>query len=278
MKQLKLLLIMLSAFLLSSCTSLLSTYRDEVANEKRVNSISNPKVIAENDISSLPEPVQRYFRYCGLVGTPLPYNCTITWEDVEFKMGPEKDWMPIKCLQFNSVKEPARFAYLYAPKLGINVFVGRDKYQNGKGNMHIKILGLFSLQNEWGRDMDESSLVTILSETLFVPGYALQPYISWEPIDSLSAKASITYNGITVSGTFYFNESGEMTHFISYDRNYVEPDGKAKKVPWVASVDYYTQSGGFTIPAYVRATWKLPKGDYEYFKGRVNRIEFNKNQ
>ena len=269
---------MLSAFTLSSCTSLLTTYQSEVAHEKLVNSIESPAIITETDISGLPEPVQKYFRNCGYIGQPILYNSSIAWDDVEFKMNPEKNWMPIKCLQFNSVKEPARFAYLYAPKMGINVFVGRDKYQDGQGNMHIKILGLFTLQNERGRAMDESSLVTILSETLFLPGYAIQPYINWEPIDSLSAKASITHNGITVSGTFHFNESGEMTHFISYDRNYVETDGKAKKIPWIASVDNYTQIGDLTIPAYVRATWKLHEGDYEYFRGRIVEIQFNQNK
>jgi len=266
---------MLSAFSLNSCTSLLSTYRDEVANEKSVNSMENPKVITEDDIVNLPEPVQRYFRYCGFVGKELLFNSTIEWDSVAFKMSPEKDWIPIKCLQFNSVKEPARFAYLYAPKMGVNMFVGRDKYQDGKGNMHIKILGLFALQNEWGRAMDESSLVTILSESLFLPGYALQPYISWESIDSLSAKASITHNGITVSGTFYFKENGALEKFISYDRNQVDADGVAKKVPWIASVDYYEPMNGFILPAYVRATWKNPEGDYEYFKGKIQGITFN---
>lgn len=277
MKFVYLTLALVSAISLTSCKSLLTTYRNEVAHEKSVNSLENPKIISESDISGLPEPVQKYFLRCGFIGQPIPYNSTITWDNVEFKMKPENNWMPIKCLQFNSVKEPARFAYLYAPRMGINVFVGRDKYQEGKGNMHIKILGLFTLQNEWGRAMDESSLVTILSETLFLPGYALQPYIKWEPIDSLTAKASITHNGVAVGGTFHFNENGEMTHFISLDRNYVGTDGKAKKIPWMASVDSYTKIGDYLIPAYVRATWKLPEGDYEYFKGRIVEIQFNQN-
>ncbi len=258
-----------------SCTSLLTTYKREVDTEKGVNSLEVPKIINETDIVSMPEPVQKYFRKCGYVGRELTYNCSVEWENVEFKMKPERDWMPIKCLQFNSVKEPARFAYLYAPKMGINMFVGRDKYQAGKGNMHIPILGLFNLQNAWGREMDESSLVTILSETLFVPGYALQPYISWEPIDSLRARATITHNGISVGGVFHFNANGEMTHFISYDRNFVGTDGKAKKVPWMAEVDSYTQYQNLAIPAYVRATWKLPEGDYEYFRGKVVALQFN---
>jgi len=160
MKVVDLTFVLISAISLSSCTSLISTYRKEVAHEKSVNSLMNPTIISEADISGLPEPVQNYFRLCGFVGRELPYNSTITWEDVEFKMSPEKDWMPIKCLQFNSVKEPARFAYLYAPKMGINMFVGRDKYQQGKGNMHIKILGLFTCKKEGGKPWAKRPRVT----------------------------------------------------------------------------------------------------------------------
>ena len=241
---------------LCSCKSLHKTYNQEVDHERRDNSMENVQIITESDIANLPEPVRNYFRYTGFLGQPMPYNCTIDWEDVEFKMGPEKEWIPIKCLQFNSVKEPARFAYLYAPKMRINMFVGRDKYQQGKGNMHIKLLGLFTIQNAWGKAMDESSLVTILSETLFVPGYALQQYVKWEEVDLLSAKATITHNGISVSGTFYFNEKGEMTHFTSLDRNYVDTDGNEQKIEWVANVEYYIQQDGLTVPGYVSATWK----------------------
>lgn len=268
-------LIIVAMLCFCSCKSLHRTYKQEIDQERKLNSIENAEIITESDIAHLPEPVQKYFRFTGFVGKPMPYNCTIEWEDVEFKMSPEKEWIPIKCLQFNSVKEPARFAYLYAPKMGINIFVGRDKYQQGKGNMHIKLLGLFTIQNAWGKAMDESSLVTILSETLFVPGYALQHYVKWEQVDSLSARATITYNGISVSGTFYFNPKGEMTHFTSFDRNYIDNQGNEQKIEWVAKVEYYTQRDGLTIPGYVSATWKKPESDYTYFKGKIKSLKIN---
>jgi hypothetical protein len=269
------LMIIFAMILFSSCKSLLSTYRNEVEIEKSQNSIVDIKVITESQIDYLPNSVKNYFRFAGFVGRPLPHNCSIEWEDVEFKMSPEKDWIPIKCFQFNSVKEPARFAYLSASKMGINMFVGRDKYQQGKGNMHIKLFGVFNLQNQWGRAMDESSLVTILSETLFVPGYALQPYITWEEIDPLTAKGTITYQGVSVSGYFHFLPSGEMTHFVSSDRNQIDAEGNETKVEWVAEVESYSNFDGLNIPGYVSATWKNPEGDYKYFKGKIKDLKFN---
>lgn len=259
----------------SSCKSLLSTYNSETALEREQNQAIRGDLITESQIESLPKPIQNYLIFTGFIGRDIPYNCSIEWENVEFKMGPEKDWIPIKCLQFNSVKEPARFAYLSASKMGINMFVGRDKYHKSKGNMHIKLLGLFTIQNEWGRAMDESSLVTVLSETLFVPGYAFQPYITWEEIDPLTVKGTITYQGVSVSGYFHFLPSGEMTHFVSFDRNQIDSDGSVKKVEWVAEVERYTKIGGLNVPGYVSATWKNSEGDFKYFKGEIKDLKFN---
>lgn len=264
----------IAMILFSSCTSVKSTYTNEVEQEIRVNAVESAKAITEVDIAHLPTPVQNHLRACGFINKPMPLNGRITWANVQFKMSPEKQWIPIKCLQFNSVKQPARFAYLYAPKLGVNIFVGRDKYQNGEGNMLIKLLGILTLQNVKGKEMDESSLVTILSEALFVPGYALQPYIKWEPVDSTSAKASIEYNGISVSGTYFFNSQGLFDRFESNDRNMQDKDSSIK-VKWSVTIDYYKKNGDYTIPSYAKAAWHLPAGDYEYFKGEVAGITFN---
>ncbi|KAF5035291.1 hypothetical protein DSECCO2_587140 [anaerobic digester metagenome] len=35
------------------------------------------------------------------------------------------------------------------------------------------------------------------------------------------------------------------------------------------------KNGDYTIPGYAKATWHLPAGDYEYFKGEVAGITFN---
>ncbi|MEW5846322.1 MAG: DUF6544 family protein [Bacteroidota bacterium] len=268
--------IMYVAFIsLFSCNSLENRFLSEVENEMRKS--QNIEILTEKHLSSLPAPVQRNLKLMGIVGKPLPVNAIVEWEDIEFRMSPNKDWISVECRQFNSAAEPARFAYLKSTKLGINIFVGRDKYQNGEGSMIIKAIGLFPVQNVYGKEMNKSGLVTVLSEMLLLPGYAFQPYIKWEVIDSVSVSSTISYANDTVSGIFYFNSIGEVVQFKTFDRSYVDVDGNSQKYPWVVKVDYYTAINGLRIPGYVRAIWETPDGEYEYFRGKIKNIRYNVN-
>lgn len=63
-------------------------------------------IFKEEDISNLPEPVQRYFRYCGYIGKEQMSSAIFVWEDVNFKMGVDKPWIKIGYEQYNFVSEP----------------------------------------------------------------------------------------------------------------------------------------------------------------------------
>jgi uncharacterized protein YpmB len=56
-------------FLLGENTKMKEIFKKEVQAEMDKNAPNN-EVITEEDISELPEPVQRYFRYCGIKNRP----------------------------------------------------------------------------------------------------------------------------------------------------------------------------------------------------------------
>ena len=183
--------------------------------------------------------------------------------------------MQLDCHQYNSVSEPTRIVYLKNNILGIFPFEARDKCINGKGNMLIKLLKLFTVADAKGVEMDKSALVTVLSETSIILTYALQDYIKWEAVDYNNAKATLTYNDIKVSGSFNFNDKGEMISFYTEDRYFAEKDGTYKKIPWSILVDDYVEKNGVKFPSDIKAMWHLKSGDFEYFKGRISNIEYN---
>ena len=93
---------------------------------------------------------------------------------------------------------------------------GKDTYIEGKGNLQIKLLSLFTVADANGKETDEGELLRWLAEAPWFPT-ALLPskYLRWEEINSNSAKAVVEYGGlITVSAIFYFNEKGEITQMI----------------------------------------------------------------
>jgi len=119
-------------------------------------------VFREEDIAGLPQPVQNYFRYCGYIGTPKMAYITIAYHDVDFLFDKNKP-LKIDYIQFNFVQEPDRIAYINSSMYGIP-FEGLDSYVEGAGSMKGVIAKLVTLFCQTGKAMDQSALVTFLSE------------------------------------------------------------------------------------------------------------------
>lgn len=255
--------------------SLKNLYLSEIKTDIANISDYQKDIIIEKDILTLPKPVQKYFRYCGYIGKAKIVNAKTEWKEIDFKTALNKRWMQLSCFQYNSVSEPTRIVYLQNKILGIFPFEARDKYQDGKGNMLIKLLNLFTIADAKGIEMDKSGLVTVLSEMSIVPTYALQDYIKWETVDNNNARAILTYNNIKVSGVFNFSDKGEMNSFYTEDRYLAENDGTYKNIPWSIVIDNYVEKDGMKFPNKINVRWHLENGDFEYFRGKISNIKYN---
>lgn len=261
--------------LCTGCTSMKLLYLLEVEKELTKYPSAKREKMTEQEIASFPKPVQKYFYHCGYVGKEKKINAKIEWQEAYIKMSPDKNWMKLDCFQFNSVPDPSRIVYMKSKVLGLFPFEGRDKYQDGHGNMRIELLKLIPVADAKGKEMDASALVTLLAEILLIPGYAFQDYIEWTEIDSSTAKAILRYNETEVEGLFSFNELGELVRFETNDRYYSEKGKNYKKVKWSIILSDYVEKNGMRFPTHAKAIWHLEKGDFEYFKGTILNIKYN---
>jgi len=230
-------------------------------------------IFMEEDIAGLPMPVQKYFRYCGYMGTPKMSYSRVVYEDVDFALGKDKPMIKIDYTQYNFVNKPNRIAYIDSSMYGIP-FEGLDAYIDGAGSMKGVIAKLYTLFHQTGKAMDKSSLVTFLSESLIVPNAALQDYVVWEAIDDLHAKATINGYGISASGIFTFNEKGEMLSFTTNDREAASTDGTSEKVKWSIVCNEYKEINGIRKPTVFKAIWNYDDGDRVYFDGMGTITEY----
>jgi hypothetical protein len=249
-------------------------FLSEVQSELEKSKIST-EVFKEEDIAKLPEPIQRYFRYCGYIGKKKMSSAKLVWKDVNFKMGVDKPWFKIKYQQYNFVSEPGRIAYIYSKMFGIIPFEGKDEYLNGKGNMLGKLLKKITLFDVKGDEINVSAAVTYLSESLIIPTCVLEKFISFEPIDHNHVKGIIEYMGIKAEGIFTFNDNGEFTRFETETRYMDSGKGTSEKHKWTAEAGNYISNNGIKIPSELKGVWNLPNGDYEYFNGIVCEITYD---
>ena len=231
-------------------------------------------VFTEAEIAALPGSVQKYFRYCGYIGTPKVSYMKATYQDVAFSFGRDKPTVIMDYTQYNFVGEPSRIAYIDSSMYGIP-FEGLDSYIAGNGSMRGVLAKLFTLFDQSGDAMDKAGLVTFLSECLIMPDAALQDYVAWEEIDDLHAKATISFNGITASGIFTFKENGEMHSFTTDDREAISTDGSREKVKWSAVCSEYLETNGIKKPTVSQAIWHYDDGDLVYFDGKGTLTEYD---
>ena len=106
---------------------------------------------------------------------------------------------------------------------------------------------------------------------------AIQDYIKWESMDDTHAKATISYYGITASGVFTFDESGEVLSFITSDRVATDMQGSTREVNWSAFYSDNQSINNLKQPTVLQSVWHYPEGDSIYFnENRVGvKIEFD---
>jgi hypothetical protein len=236
------------------------------------NKADDRQLFTDALVSGLPGPLRRYLRVCGYMNRPVPCYADISWSESAIKLSPDKEWGLLKTVQLNSVDPIGRVAYMKFIKMPV---AGRDLYRNGYGEMKGKLLGLFRIIFDNSRETAQSVLITTFCEFLLIPGYLLSKNVSWEEVDTKTVRGTLAEHGMQVEALFRFNDEGLLTGVETGDRYYSEGKGAYKKVRFSAVIESYKTQGEISIPEKMKAVWHLPEGDYEYFRGVIDRVAYN---
>jgi hypothetical protein len=139
--------------------------------------------------------------------------------------------------------------------------------------MLIKLPPFIKIADARGDEINQGTLLRFLNEMMWFPTAYLSEYIQWEAIDSTSARATMSYGGVTASAIIYFNEKGEMTDFVA--RRYMSVDGGYSLETWSTPIKEYREINGIRFPVKGEGVWKLSSGDFTYIKLEIIDIEYN---
>lgn len=230
------------------------------------------EIIGRADLEGLPLCVQKWLEYSQVLGKERISTVRLKQKGV-IRLEAGKPWMPAEAEQYFTVTEPG-FVWKTKVKMAPLVyFAGRDKYHEGRGNMLIKLLSLITVVDARGKEMDQGTLLRYLGETVWFPTAALSNYIKWEGIDSHSAKATMSYGGVTAAAVFKFNDKGEVIDFVC-ERYRTVGDQYILETYSVPMKDY-KEFNGIRIPTKGEAVWKLKTGDFSYYQVEITDIEYN---
>jgi hypothetical protein len=225
--------------------------------------------VTEELIADLPEPVQRSLRRSGVVGRRIPDVVTV-WQEGRIRTSPERRWLPFTAREQYRLDQPG-FVWNAALKMaGMTLGRATDSLDDGHGRMKVRLLGLFTVVDEVGPEMDQGSLMRWLNETMWFPAAWATDVISWEPIDAVSAVGAVRSGENEVRGEFRFHPSGQMVDFLA-DR-YRDVGERFEMTPWCTPITGHNRFEGIEVPTTGSAVWLVEGGTFEYIQIRVTKI------
>lgn len=249
--------------------------KNEIEEMLANNHVRGKEILTEEKITQLPSIVQKWLKNSGAVGKEMIHTVYLKQRG-KMRMKPEQEsWYEAQAEQWFTVDNPAFIWKVKVNMMPLVFFTGRDKFSDGKGSMLIKILSLINIVNSSDDEkVNQGTLQRYLGETVWFPTAAVSPYIKWEEVDSLTARATMTNNGTTGSALFYFNENGDFVKFSTL--RYMGTGDEAQLKEWIISMNEYNVYDGIKIPVKGEATWKLDDGDFTWYKLEVYDVKYNK--
>lgn len=266
------LILFLSTILIVSCSmnKMVQIEFEKILSEVE---ISDARIIGEDDMEYLPQPVQNWLRKAGIIGKQEIRSGWLR-QVAKLKMKPNQErWLNAEAEQYFTTQKPA---FIWTVKLKMSPFIsirGRDKFIEGKGEMLIRMNSLINVVNERGEKLDEATLQRYFGEIVWYPSAAMSEYIKWEEIDENIAKATINFRGIQAEGVFYFNENGDFIKFSTMRYRENKPD--SERYEWIITANEYAELDGVRIPSKLEATWRLDDGDWTWIKLEIVDMKYN---
>lgn len=224
------------------------------------------QLFQENQLESLPEPVQRYFKYILKEGHPYISYVRIK-HDGQFKASLQKGWMNIKGEQYATTAKPG-----FIWKGSTAMFVARDMYISDKGRLIVLLFSLFKVVDVTGEQYNQGELLRWLGESVLYPtNFLPSDKLQWFPIDDQTAKLTFNYNGLDLFFKISFNLMGEITEMET--KRYMDV---SRLETWVIKLSDYKELNKVIVPTRFDVLWRLEKGDFSYAKFNITEIEYGK--
>jgi hypothetical protein len=263
------LLILVVVILAAGRVSFNKMVKEEVSSLLSLSS-ADQSVITEEEVAVLPSVIQNWLRKSHVIGKPMPASVHVIQKG-SMRTDVNSDWMPFDAEQYFTIDPPG---FVWNATIHTDKFidiVGRDKYENGKGNMLIKAASLITIANSKGNEIDESTLTRYMAEIAWFPHAAVCDYLDWEQIDDSHARITMGYNDVTASGIYTFNEEGLPIGFEA--KRFGDFKGKYSKETWSVATTSFKYFNGIPIGNKSEVTWKLKEGDFTWLRLEVTNME-----
>ena len=252
-----------------------SDTRELHAKMEAARVLITPKSYDPHELEGLPAPVQRYFRAVLKEGQPLVAAVSVEHTGTFNMSETGEQWKPFKSTQRVITQRPgfvwdARIRM--APAMTAHV---HDAYIAGEGVLTAKLFGLLTVMKQPSTpELAQGELMRFFAEGAWCPTALLPSQgVVWEAIDDAQASATLSDGTTTVKLVFQFDAQGLISSVRS-DGRYRVVDGEQVATPWQGRFWDYELRDGMLIPFEGEVAWLLQEGPKPYWRGCIQRIEY----
>jgi hypothetical protein len=208
--------------------------------------------------SRLPAPVQKYLRVTGAVGKTV-FRTVILRQTGAIRTAADKPWMPFEAEQVYSMAPPG-FLWLARARVAPLVSLwARDKFVDGRGNMLVRLLGVFTVVDGKGPEIDQGAGLRFWGELVSFPEAVLNPSMKWRPLDDRRVTLVVEQDGLLMEGVIVFDAESLPASF--HARRYRDVGGKGVLTAWSGHTTNWKTIDGRLFPTHWESVWHLEEGD-----------------
>lgn len=262
-----------AGFLASGPRSLRAEFERDAA--RGLARTTSQELVSEQDLASLPSPVQRYLRYAGVVGHPRVQSLRVRFTG-RIRSGPTAAWMPLVAEQYSFFDRPTRLFFMQA-RMSVLPVEALHAYIDEQASMRVKVVSLVPMVDARGPAFTTAETVTLFNDMcVMAPATLIDPAIRWEPVDGAQCRASFTAAGHTVAATLLFDDEGRLVDFFSDDRPSLDSNGTTfTRNRWSTPLSGYRAFGPYRLASRGEARYGTSQDGYAYGEFSMESIEYN---
>lgn len=224
-------------------------------------------------VAGLPEPAQRYLRRAIAPGTPLARSVRLAMHGT-LRLSPGATPLPMRAEQV--LAPPAGFVWRARVGRGAMRLRGFDRYAQAEGAMRWWLLGLVPVVRADGADVTRSAAGRLGGEAVFIPSTLLPASgVGWEAVDDSTARVHLAVDGEPVATTLRIARDGRLRGASLMRWRDDAGGGAPGYVRFDVEFDGERTFGGYTVPARMRAGWRLGEADeFPFFDAAIDSAEY----
>ncbi len=224
-------------------------------------------------VEDLPEPVQRWLVHAIVPGAALLTGIDAEWSG-HLRLG--TSWRAF-CSRQRSTLDRG-FVWAARTRMAGLPLTGFDRFTHGEGEMRWRLLRRIRVMAASGEEVTRSSAGRHAVELLAAdPAVALDPAVTWEPVDHQRATARLLVGGAPQRVTVTVDLLGRLRE-LELDRWGTPPGGKFGRHRFGAVLSEERRFDGYLVPTEVVAGWHFGTERWDEgvcFRFRVVRCSFH---